>query len=247
MEEKYVALFQNPEVWSDYKRTCFPVLDPAGSNAMKSRVACSTATPSSTPTRTRRASPIRTHGTAGEIPTIRRHARRSWTHRGVAAGGWCAGGHPHQQDMTHALHPRYRIDATPRRLSFLGALEAGISPQGLKVLAELTDQGTADFGTLLGSGIGEVEGVVTSASDSTLTLAVSLVRQRSGIEHTWKGERVLIPRRSIATLREQRVSRGRTTLAAAASATGLALVTVVFGYCLLGGGSIIGSGGGRGK
>jgi hypothetical protein len=124
-------------------------------------------------------------------------------------------------------------------------LDAGISPHGLKVLAELTDQGTADFGTLLGSGIGEVEGVVTATSDSTLTLAVSLVRQRSGIEHTWKGERVLIPRRSIATLREQRVSRGRTTLAAAASATGLALVTVVFGDRLLGGGSIVGSGGGR--
>src|SRR5688572_3151388 len=126
-------------------------------------------------------------------------------------------------------------------------LDAGISPQGLKVLAELTDQGTADFGTLLGSGIGEVEGVVTAASDSTLTPAVSLVRQRSGIEHTWKGERVLITRRSIATLREQRVSRGRTTLAAAASATGLALVTVVFGDRLLGGGSIVGSGGGRTK
>jgi hypothetical protein len=56
---------------------------------------------------------------------------------------------------------------------------------------------------------------------------------------------VLIPRRSIATLREQRVSRGRTTLAAAASATGLALVTVVFGDRLLGGGTIVGSGGGR--
>lgn len=32
IEEKYIALFQNPEVWSDYKRTCFPVLDPAGDN-----------------------------------------------------------------------------------------------------------------------------------------------------------------------------------------------------------------------
>jgi hypothetical protein len=32
IEEKYIALFQNPEVWNDYKRTCFPVLDPAGSN-----------------------------------------------------------------------------------------------------------------------------------------------------------------------------------------------------------------------
>ena len=33
MEEKYIALFQNIEVWSDYKRTCLPVLDPAGTAA----------------------------------------------------------------------------------------------------------------------------------------------------------------------------------------------------------------------
>lgn len=29
MTEKYIALFQNPEVWNDYKRTCLPVLKPA--------------------------------------------------------------------------------------------------------------------------------------------------------------------------------------------------------------------------
>lgn len=29
MEEKYIALFQNIEVWNDWKRTCFPVLTPA--------------------------------------------------------------------------------------------------------------------------------------------------------------------------------------------------------------------------
>ncbi len=30
MEEKYIALFQNLEVWSDWKRTCLPVLTPTG-------------------------------------------------------------------------------------------------------------------------------------------------------------------------------------------------------------------------
>jgi hypothetical protein len=30
MEEKYIALFQNIEVWNDYKRTCLPALLPAG-------------------------------------------------------------------------------------------------------------------------------------------------------------------------------------------------------------------------
>jgi hypothetical protein len=29
MTEKYIALFQNPEAWSDYKRTCLPSLKPA--------------------------------------------------------------------------------------------------------------------------------------------------------------------------------------------------------------------------
>ena len=28
MTEKYIALFQNPEVWNDYKRTCLPLLTP---------------------------------------------------------------------------------------------------------------------------------------------------------------------------------------------------------------------------
>ena len=29
MTEKYIALFQNPETWNDYKRTCLPALSPA--------------------------------------------------------------------------------------------------------------------------------------------------------------------------------------------------------------------------
>jgi hypothetical protein len=29
MNEKYIALFENPEVWNDFKRTCLPVLKPA--------------------------------------------------------------------------------------------------------------------------------------------------------------------------------------------------------------------------
>lgn len=39
MEEKYVALFQNTEVWNDYKRTCYPNLVPAdGSNFIPARL-----------------------------------------------------------------------------------------------------------------------------------------------------------------------------------------------------------------
>jgi hypothetical protein len=34
MTEKYIALFQNPEVWNDYKRTCLPALQPAVGKAV---------------------------------------------------------------------------------------------------------------------------------------------------------------------------------------------------------------------
>ena len=34
MTEKYIALFQNPEVWNDYKRTCLPALAPAVGKAV---------------------------------------------------------------------------------------------------------------------------------------------------------------------------------------------------------------------
>jgi len=29
MTEKYITLFENPETWNDYKRTCLPALKPA--------------------------------------------------------------------------------------------------------------------------------------------------------------------------------------------------------------------------
>jgi len=34
MTEKYIALFQNPEVWNDYKRTCLPALTPVVGKAV---------------------------------------------------------------------------------------------------------------------------------------------------------------------------------------------------------------------
>ena len=38
MEEKYVALFQNTEVWNDYRRTCYPNLTPAAGNFIPGRL-----------------------------------------------------------------------------------------------------------------------------------------------------------------------------------------------------------------
>ena len=39
MEEKYIVLFQNTEVWNDYKRTCYPPITPApGSSEVPGRL-----------------------------------------------------------------------------------------------------------------------------------------------------------------------------------------------------------------
>lgn len=38
LEEKYVALFQNTEVWNDYRRTCYPNLTPALGNFIPARL-----------------------------------------------------------------------------------------------------------------------------------------------------------------------------------------------------------------
>jgi len=38
MEEKYIALFQNTEVWNDYRRTCYPNLTPAAGAVIPARL-----------------------------------------------------------------------------------------------------------------------------------------------------------------------------------------------------------------
>jgi len=38
MEDKYVALFQNTEVWNDYRRTCYPNLTPAAGTFIPARL-----------------------------------------------------------------------------------------------------------------------------------------------------------------------------------------------------------------
>ena len=38
LEEKYVALFQNTEVWNDYRRTCYPNLTPASGTFIPARL-----------------------------------------------------------------------------------------------------------------------------------------------------------------------------------------------------------------
>jgi hypothetical protein len=94
---------------------------------------------------------------------------------------------------------------------------------GASVSVALTDFGTANLGRLLGMGVGTIEGGLVSLSDSAVTLSVQVVRQRDGIETYWKGERVSIPRRDVAEIRQRRLSRGRS------AAAGVALIAAAVG------------------
>ena len=87
---------------------------------------------------------------------------------------------------------------------------------GSSVAVSLTDYGTANLGRLLGMGVGTVEGNLVTVSDSAYTLAVQLVRQRNGIETFWRGERVAIPRADVAEIRQRRISRSKSAVAAVA-------------------------------
>ena len=88
--------------------------------------------------------------------------------------------------------------------------------RGTSVSVSLTDFGTANLGRLLGMGVGTVEGDLLAVSDSALTIAVQLVRQRDGIETFWKGEQVSIPRVEVAEIRQRRFSKGRSAMATVA-------------------------------
>ena len=87
---------------------------------------------------------------------------------------------------------------------------------GSSVAVSLTDYGTANLGRLLGMGVGTVEGNLVTVSDSAYTLAVQLVRQRNGIETFWRGEQVAIPRVDVAEIRQRRISRSKSAVAAVA-------------------------------
>jgi len=96
------------------------------------------------------------------------------------------------------------------------AVTAATVVTGSSVAVSLTDYGTANLGRLLGMGVGTVEGNLVTVSDSAYTLAVQLVRQRNGIETFWRGEQVAIPRVDVAEIRQRRISRSKSAVAAVA-------------------------------
>lgn len=94
---------------------------------------------------------------------------------------------------------------------------------GTEVRVTLSDQGTASLGNSLGYGAKFVEGRLTTLTDSTVGVAVTQVTRISGIDETWKGEAVTVPRSGITTIERRETSVTRSLLVAGAVVGGALL------------------------
>ena len=103
----------------------------------------------------------------------------------------------------------------------------GTAPStGAQVSADITDAGRVALADSLGPSPARVEGRLVSATDSTITLAVSGVQPLRGERAAWTGERVTLRRTAFDRLTARRLAVGR-SLVAGAIALGAAVALAV--------------------
>lgn len=108
-------------------------------------------------------------------------------------------------------------------------VDAAAPPVGRVVAAEITDQGRVALADSLGPSPDRVEGRLVSATDSTLTMAVSAVRTLRGERTPWTGEAVTLRRSSVGQLTERRLSVGQSVLAGAVAVGGAVALALTLG------------------
>ncbi len=93
---------------------------------------------------------------------------------------------------------------------------------GAAYRAHLSPEGTRSVTPLLGPNVGAFDGVILSASDSALEVAMSSTTKRLDPNRIlWSGEQVMVPRDAVASFDRREIDRGRTTRAVILSALGL--------------------------
>jgi hypothetical protein len=102
-------------------------------------------------------------------------------------------------------------------------------PTGSRVSVELTSAGTATLRPTLGDFVTKIEGDVTQATGSQLTLALVTVHRRGEIApSTWHGESVQVGTNDVQEVKQRQLSRGKTTAAfVALGAAGVGLVYAI--------------------
>jgi hypothetical protein len=121
---------------------------------------------------------------------------------------------------------------------------ATVEPRvGTRVSAELTGYGSDTLAPYVGPRVTALRGYVVSTETANVVLSVTSVTDRTGVEQSWQGERVRVPRRAIQDFQQRKFSLGRSLLLGAAFLGGSVAAWEVFkgGFS---GGSLPGPGGG---
>jgi len=123
-----------------------------------------------------------------------------------------------------------------------------VSPNnGATMRVHVTDAGGAALAPLVGPYAGALDGQITDRNDSALVMSVTQLTRRNGVEESWKGERVTIPRAGIASLQQKRFARGRTALFVGGLVAAAAILAVSLSGAGAEGGRGTGGGGGGGE
>ena len=95
-------------------------------------------------------------------------------------------------------------------------LNPTVPQPGVRLAFELNDQGRVGMAGSLGPEVARVEGALVTRTETEYVLQVSQVLGLSGTTTKWSGETVSVQPDYVKTLRERRVSKGRTALLTAA-------------------------------
>jgi hypothetical protein len=103
-----------------------------------------------------------------------------------------------------------------------------------RIIAQVTDTGSVAMANTIGAAAVEVEGVVADADATTWKLQMVRVDHRGGNSSRWNRETVTFPRYALTNVRETRLDKRRSWVAAGI-VTGLVVaLTVLFGAVISG-------------
>jgi hypothetical protein len=100
---------------------------------------------------------------------------------------------------------------------------------GTRVSAQLTGTGSQELAGQIGPDVLHVEGRVLQADSSGFDLEVREIESYRGIRSDWNGERVRVPRQSLAGMQERKLSPGGTGIMSGVLVVGLYAIYRVLG------------------
>ena len=105
--------------------------------------------------------------------------------------------------------------------SFTPVVTTGV-PLGTRVALDITDAGRVALGGSMGPEIGQIEGRLVQQTTGEYVVAVQAVRFLRGGEQAWTGERISVKSEHVSTVRERRLSKGRSAIFGGAALAGVA-------------------------